>query len=62
MDNPKPDEKTYTFAERTKAQEEWDKEIGEQCKWDEYISNKLDREDREIDREDRENCSDDKEI
>jgi hypothetical protein len=55
MDNPKPDEKTYTIVERTKAQEEWDKEIGEQCKWDEYISNKLDREDRE-------NRSDDEEI
>lgn len=55
MDNPKADEKPYTIVERTKAQEEWDKEIGEQCKWDEYISNKLDREDRE-------NRSDDEEI
>lgn len=55
MDNPKPNEKPYTYVERTEAQKEWDKEIGEQCKWDEYISNKLDREDRE-------NSSDDEDI
>jgi len=47
MDNPKPDAKPYTYVERTEAQKEWDKEIGEQCKWDEYISNKLEREDTE---------------
>jgi len=36
-----------TFASYSEPLKEWTKEIGEQCKWDEYISKIVDREDRE---------------
>ena len=33
--------------EQREADREWEQDIREQCKWDEYISRKLEREDRE---------------
>lgn len=47
-------EDTAMTKEDQERERAWDKEIGEQCKWDEYISRKLDREDRDNEVEDKE--------